>query len=266
MTDEITSIPFLLCPRICHVSKFNSDSLARTGRQERISGCYELGFFFSTSGGSYRAGKEWHRIDYGDIRFCAPGTAISSRGSFSCYTIYFDLPQGEAEITPLLEKFPAFFPGGNKFEEIFRKIHELSKSDLLVMRLEQNGTFLCLLSALSELLDTKGQYHPGVILAMEYMDSHLGETVHLETLGKLTGYSPTHLCRLFKSNLGKSPHEYLLSLRVKHAAELLTTTSYNIFTIASLCGFSSESHFKKLFKSYYGITPGAYRRKGEEII
>lgn len=240
--------------------------MARTGRQERITSCYELGFFFSDSGGSYRIGKEWHRINYGDLRFCTPGSVVSSRGTFTCYTIYFELSENQTELKALLEKFPAFFPGGNKFEEAFRKIHEDSKSDLLVKRLEQSGTFLCLLSALSELLDTKGQYHHGVILAMEYMDSHLGEAVNLEALGKLTGYSPTHLCRLFKSNLGKSPHEYLLSLRIKHSAELLATTSYNIFTIASLCGFSSESHFKKLFKSYYGITPGAYRRKGEEIL
>ena len=43
----------------------------------------------------------------------------------------------------------------------------------------------------------------------------------LDRLGELTGYSPLHVLRLFKAAVGCSPHEYLSSLRMERATQLL---------------------------------------------
>lgn len=61
---------------------------------------------------------------------------------------------------------------------------------------------------------------------------------------------------------GLSFSEYLLSLRMKHAAHLLRTTDLSIGEVAQQCGYQVESTFYRLFKKFYNISPGQYRRMG----
>ena len=92
------------------------------------------------------------------------------------------------------------------------------------------------------------------------MQNHTGEKVTLDRLGELTGYSPLHVLRLFKAAVGCSPHEYLSSLRMERAKQLLIESDMPIDRIAAECGFSSESYFHSYFKRSAGISPGEYRR------
>ena len=53
--------------------------------------------------------------------------------------------------------------------------------------------------------------------------------------------------------------DYLLSLRINKACEMLQNTDYAISDIAMRCGFSSSSYFTKLFHAKSGVTPRQYR-------
>lgn len=76
----------------------------------------------------------------------------------------------------------------------------------------------------------------------------------------LTNLSHAQLCRLTKKYLDMTPHEYINSIRMKWAHSLVTNTDIDIETLAESIGFSSYSHFHKLFKETYHTTPGNLRK------
>lgn len=69
-----------------------------------------------------------------------------------------------------------------------------------------------------------------------------------------------YLNRLFRKNVGKPIFQYLNSLRIAHARELLTTTSMRISQISERVGFMDESYFSKVFKKYTGVCPADYAK------
>jgi AraC family transcriptional regulator len=82
----------------------------------------------------------------------------------------------------------------------------------------------------------------------------------LQALANESGYSRVHFIRMFRAATGYSPHNYLLSLRLERARELLRNPSLSLIDIALDCGFSSHSHMSRLFHKSVGVTPSAYRR------
>lgn len=91
----------------------------------------------------------------------------------------------------------------------------------------------------------------------QYMKAHLANEVSLDTLATLVQCTPFHLIRLFKKNLGMSPHSYFVQLRLERARDLLDN-GLAIADAALLAGFSDQSHLTRKFKKRYGITPGMY--------
>ena len=73
-------------------------------------------------------------------------------------------------------------------------------------------------------------------------------------------YDKKYLCRLFKNNMGITMTEYLTNIRLDYALNMLKTTDMSILEISQEVGFSSLSHFNKLFKSRYGIPPSLIRK------
>ena len=67
---------------------------------------------------------------------------------------------------------------------------------------------------------------------------------------------------LVRNAAGMSFNEYVLSLRMRKAAELLCTTSDGVREIATACGYAAESTFYRAFKKYHGVPPAQYRRNG----
>ena len=78
-------------------------------------------------------------------------------------------------------------------------------------------------------------------------------------LVRYSGFSHGHLCRIMKQEFGLTPSQYITNLRLEYAANLLTTTNYDILSIAVRLGFLSLSHFITIFKEKYGLTPSKYR-------
>jgi AraC family transcriptional regulator len=93
-----------------------------------------------------------------------------------------------------------------------------------------------------------------------YIDAHLHESISLEQLAALLGYSVNHLLRLFKEAFGMPPHRYIVERRVEQAKSLLLDRNYSVADVAFLCGFSSQAHMNLLFKRLTGMTPGVFRR------
>jgi AraC family transcriptional regulator of arabinose operon len=84
--------------------------------------------------------------------------------------------------------------------------------------------------------------------------------VSLSELSSKAGSSPTHLSRLFRTELGVSPGRAMRILRLQRGATLLARTSLTVQAIAELVGFATPFHFSDAFRRSYGLSPSAYRR------
>jgi AraC-like DNA-binding protein len=92
------------------------------------------------------------------------------------------------------------------------------------------------------------------------VDADLTGDLSLHSLAQLHAMSPGYLSTLFKKEIGKTLTDYVNERRMKHGAQLLTTTNLQVQTIAQYCGMSDVNYFSKTFKRYYEHTPSEYRK------
>jgi AraC family transcriptional regulator len=66
---------------------------------------------------------------------------------------------------------------------------------------------------------------------------------------------------MFRAATDQTPHQYLLSLRLENAIQMMRKRSTPLIDIAVACGFSSHAHLTNAFRSKFGMLPSQYRRE-----
>ena len=100
-----------------------------------------------------------------------------------------------------------------------------------------------------------------VKLATEFMEKHCANQITVDDcLAHLGTVSRSSFYRSFSQQMGMPPGEYLRSLKVKRAKELLITTPFSITRIAELCGYSSRTQLNNTFGLVVGKSPTQYRK------
>ncbi len=106
---------------------------------------------------------------------------------------------------------------------------------------------------------------PGIPRALALALEAMGKPEHLragvDALCGLTHYSRSHLNRLFRRHLNTGPKAYVNELRLQKAYRELILTDRAPEAIAEDLGFASFSHFSRIFKARYMLTPAALRRR-----
>ena len=97
--------------------------------------------------------------------------------------------------------------------------------------------------------------------SLDYIDNHYDTSVSIGTLAELCYMSESHFRRLFSQQLGCSPHEYLQTVRIDKACDLLYHSQLPVTEIALQVGFPSASSFSRKFKEIYHITPNQWRTR-----
>ena len=100
-----------------------------------------------------------------------------------------------------------------------------------------------------------------LLQAANYINTHYMNTISTSDVAKAVGFSPNYLSRKFRTTAGIGLHEYIVFVRLYHAAQELLSTNDSITTIALRCGYSDSNYFKDSFKKKYGVTPRAYRKR-----
>jgi AraC-like DNA-binding protein len=95
----------------------------------------------------------------------------------------------------------------------------------------------------------------------EKVAAHPAEDWSLERLAKESHHSREQLRRLCQKELGRSPHNQVIYLRMKRAAELLSTTDDKVDTIARDVGYENPFVFSTTFKRWVGWSPSDYRNQ-----
>lgn len=95
----------------------------------------------------------------------------------------------------------------------------------------------------------------------DYVLAHLGERILVADLAREVGMSIDRFAWTWKLQTGKSPHQYVLALRLHQARHLLQHSPLGIAEVASACGFSSQQHLTSAMHCHGGVTPARYRRE-----
>lgn len=97
--------------------------------------------------------------------------------------------------------------------------------------------------------------------AIDYMYTHLEETITARELSQAAGINQQLLGKLFFQETGMTIKQYLAKLRCNAAAELLLDSRLSIQEIAARVGYADNNYFSKVFKATQGASPQDYRKK-----
>lgn len=96
-----------------------------------------------------------------------------------------------------------------------------------------------------------------VLIAL--MDNSYHQELSLEDMARAANLSPSYLSHLFKAETGLPPLQYLKSLRLSKAKELMETTFLNVKEVMHRVGIKDKCHFARDFKKAYGMAPTQFR-------
>lgn len=96
--------------------------------------------------------------------------------------------------------------------------------------------------------------------ALRVLQDRIGESCELDAVAREVGLSRPHFYKLFRAQIGITPHIYLNTLRMERAIERLAETRTAVSEIGLDLGFSSQASFSRFFISNGVVPPSAYRR------
>ncbi|WP_035346960.1 response regulator [Alkalihalobacillus hemicellulosilyticus] len=118
------------------------------------------------------------------------------------------------------------------------------------------GDLRCLLQCIT--------HHEGenwmMVQIQDYINKHFQLDLKASDIAEKHFITPNYFSVLFKQETGKSFSEYVNSLRIRKASELLSETSNKVFEIAEYVGYKEYKYFVQVFKKHVGVTPTQFRR------
>lgn len=135
-------------------------------------------------------------------------------------------------------------------QEFFSILYELSKFDNARELASSSFAKVEVVSESKRILKVKN-----------YIDEHYKDDLSLEQLADLVGMTPTAFSRYFKQRTAKNISEYIVDIRLGHAARLLVDTSDSVSEICWATGFNTLSNFNRLFRKRKGCSPTEFREK-----
>lgn len=93
----------------------------------------------------------------------------------------------------------------------------------------------------------------------EYIDEHFKEEIRLQTVSDIAGMTSTAFSRFFKLRTGRTLSDYIIDIRLGHAARQLVDTTTSVVEICYDSGFNNVSNFNRIFKKRKGCSPTTFR-------
>lgn len=184
------------------------------------------------------------------------------------YIVISYLAEPENALFSLLPETRIFTPSqSSRFKDAFSRVNSADKSfgvckKTLLKALVQE--IIC--NIIGELYPDapENQVSP-TENAKFYIEEFYDREIKIAALASVTGFSVSHFRMLFKQDYGQSPLQYLNTVRINHAKEMLESGLFSLQEVADSCGFQNVYYFSKVFKSLTGIPPGKYGKDNRKI-
>ncbi|MBD8034034.1 AraC family transcriptional regulator [Solibacillus ferritrahens] len=148
----------------------------------------------------------------------------------------------------------------NKMDYLVQQLIHYEKIPGDINKLKCKSLFLQLLELI--VVCAKMQTSNNVVdQAITFMTEHYTSQISIAEIAEEVGCDRRRLAYLFDKQTGMSPIQFLTEFRLKHAKELLRTTSIPIKDIAELVGYQDAFYFCRVFKKQYDQTPTNYRKQ-----
>lgn len=97
--------------------------------------------------------------------------------------------------------------------------------------------------------------------AARYFYEHSQSALRVEEYAAAHGMSTSWFIRGFREYTGFTPMQYILSVRIANAQNLLETTDYNVSEISEIVGYENPLYFSRVFRKQCGVSPTEFRRQ-----
>lgn len=242
---------------------------------------YELDFYISGNRKMTVNGESFN-VGSGSVVFRKPGDYVTSTGAYNCYCLTIDFSNKKQEFygnydrnrsndkvqeisdNQLLEIIPPHFstPHIADYIKIFDKIYYNHQ------RVDGDESCALLLNQLFFLVLSDVYYCKRHEITTEnkilnatckYIQENFSKPISINQLAENVSLSPSYFIKMFKKTANVTPTEYIISVRLANAKQLLTETNLTISQIAEHCGFNDASYFSYYFKKRFEMTPKEYR-------
>ena len=150
-------------------------------------------------------------------------------------------------------------PEESLIEEMLRCVHSDELIDSLRMRQQLFSSLLILIDKYNVELKTT-HYSNCVLLAIEYIKSHLSLRLAVSDLAANSFVSESTLAKKFKTEVGMTIGSYIDDAIMFEAEQLLLKSDLSVLQISERFGFCDQFYFSRRFKLKYGETPQKYRK------
>ena len=216
-------------------------------------------------------GKDSDKPKHYWAEITSPGVLHDKKRGMHYYSILVEKEYFEKRFAMYAEDIPAF--DGKQFEfcsdilkalntYVFEHSKSMMNADITLDAQTEIITHWLIRSIFGETLDMRAVSSDySVARAQHYIEQHYMENITVEKLADLGYMSKTTFNRRFKKEIGITPIEYLIEVRIKMAKLMLRRKENPITDIAMRCGFGSSAHFSSCFQKHTELSPSEYRDK-----
>ena len=148
------------------------------------------------------------------------------------------------------------------FEELIRELMMKKQGYLAVSNLKgQELLWILARESSQKIADSHNRYNEDIEKIIKVINLTYAQKISVKDLAGQYGASTEWFIKEFSKFTGLTPKQYINTVRLNHAKELLNSSNYNIGEIASACGFENPLYFSKYFKKKYFISPSEYRKQ-----
>jgi len=228
----------------------------------------EMEFYIGVAGDiSFLVNNSIYPVSFGDVIISRPGEQhhciCHSEKDRKYFCIWFSLENNEFLSSVFENQINEVLisPDEGQKEQLIKKCYELLNKEV-----SSEEKFFDFLQILSILKTANGNPHnllnmpDDLVYMLQYIDNHISENIKITDMAEELFISESTIERRFKEWLGTKPGEFIKKKKIVNAAQVLKKGG-TVLDAGMAVGYSDNSHFIKLFKAHYGMTPHKYKKK-----
>ncbi|MDR1771342.1 MAG: AraC family transcriptional regulator [Hungatella sp.] len=221
---------------------------------------------------SYTIGNTEYMVKAGDL-LCIPKgiyrTAANVSGDLmECYSANFFLRSQSGEDVSFPIPIVSHLGRVPQLISCFHDINSEWIRQEFGYMLRVRATLCLILYQIANLLLNNSYLNPEDLRiknSIHYLYAHYSEPITIQTMAEHFHLHPAYYGNLFRRVTGITFKQYLLTLRLNHAEDLLKSGEYSVTEVAAQCGFPDIFYFSKLFKEKKGISPSNCFQRSKNI-